>query len=365
MRHVFAFFIFHLVISVAGCCGKSATNVTEADSDSSHQDESKQSETSRPSIAKQQKPLTLKLRADAKLGGVIRAIYQDSHGVVWIGGEGDLFRIDHDAVTSYDLTDDKGKGVTIKQIVETADGVIWCGTTGGLTKIEGGEFSSLGEKDGLISRDVWSLAADDKGTLWVGTIAGVCQFDGRTFSRFEIPKSKPDPTRGVTSAEIVHCITIDSRDRVWFGTNGGAYIYDGKELTRVSRKDGLPGDVVHRVIEDRNGEFWIGTSHNGICRFDGQEFVNYSADGTIEANEIWCIHEDRDGYIWLSGKHFGAYRFNGRNFKRFGEKDGLESLGLMNMLEDSQGRMWLGGAGGLFRYQDRKFIRVTESGPWD
>lgn len=69
-----------------------------------------------------------------------------------------------------------------------------------------------------------------------------------------MPKSKPDPTRGVTNTEIVHCITVDSRSHVWFGTNGGAYLYDGTTLTHDSQQHGLPGDVVHRIVKASNGD---------------------------------------------------------------------------------------------------------------
>lgn len=364
VHNTLAFLIVVLMFQFVGCNSNSATKAVGTRTEARKQDPEMLSDSSRSTGPQKKQDLALNFHPDAKIGGVVRAIFQDSSGALWIGGEGNLFRIDDKSVTSYDLKDDRGKGVTVKQIVENADGAIWCGTTGGLTKIEGRSFTSFGEKDGLLSHDVWSLAADRDGTLWIGTIDGVCRFDGKSFSKFEIPKSKPDPTRGVTSAEIVHCITVDSRDRVWFGTNGGAYHYDGTKLTQISQKDGLPGDVVHKIIEDSRGNLWIGTTHNGICRFDGQKSFNFTADGIIEGKEIWCIHEDHAGRIWFSGKHFGIYRYDGSSFTRFDKTNGIDSPGLMCILEDSHGRMWLGGVGGLFRYHDGQFNRVTESGPW-
>ncbi len=358
-----AYLVVFLMLQCVGCNRDSTQETIGIRNETSPQDRVILANSTRYNTPKKQ-DLALNFHSDAKIGGVVRAIFEDSKGVLWIGGEGSLFRIDDQAVTSYELKDDRGKGVTVKQIVENSDGAIWCATTGGLTKIEGDSFTSIGEKDGLLNRDVWSLAADKDGILWIGTIEGVCRFDGDSFSKFEIPKSQPDPTRGVTSAEIVHCIMIDSRDRVWFGTNGGAYRYNGTELTRISQKDGLPGDVVHKIIEDSSGNIWIGTTHNGICRFDGQTSVNFTADGIIEGEEIWSIHEDRAGNIWFSGKHFGIYRYDGNAFQRFDKTSGIDSPGLMCIFNDSDSRMWFGGVGGLFRYQNGEFIQVTESGPW-
>jgi ligand-binding sensor domain-containing protein len=364
MHNVLAYLTVFLMSQFVGCHSNSTTKTARTHDETSQQGRGISADLSRSNSPQEKQDLALNFPFDAKIGSVVRAIFQDSNGVLWIGGEGDLFRIDDNAVKSYDLKDDRGQGVTVKQIVENTDGAIWCGTTGGLTRIEGDSFTSFGVKDGLLSRDIWSMAADKDGTLWIGTIDGVCRFAGGSFSKSEIPKSKPDPTRGVTSAEIVHCITVDSRDRVWFGTNGGAYHYDGTTLTRISQEDGLPGDFVNRITEDSHGNIWIGTTHHGICRFDGQKSVNFTAEGIIEGKEICCIHEDRTGNIWFSGKHFGIYRYDGDSFTRFDGENGIDSPGLMCILEDSHGRMWLGGVGGLFRYHDGNFSRVKESGPW-
>ena len=311
-----------------------------------------------------ERSLVIDVNANAEIGGVVRSIFQDSNGILWVGGEGDLFRNDGSTVTSYDIRDDLGNGVTIKQIIEDRDGHIWCGTNGGITRIDGDSFTSFGEKDGLINRDVWSIAADNHGTLWIGTIDGVCRFDGQEFSEFPIPESRPDPTRGVTSANIVHCILVDRKEQVWFGTNGGAYIYDGNGLAHLSEKDGLPHDVVHNILEDSTGNIWIGTTHNGICRFDGKVFRNFTADKIVDGNEIWCIHEGTSGHIWFSGNRFGVYNYDGNTFTHFDESDGLTSPGMMSILEDTDGRVWLGGVHGLFRYDGQAFVQVTKNGPW-
>ncbi|MEM6471655.1 MAG: two-component regulator propeller domain-containing protein [Planctomycetota bacterium] len=347
----------HLTVS-AICL---ATLIAQADlppaDDASHQDD--------PSADfEKAAPLAINLEEDAKLGGVIRSLFQDSEGVLWIGGEGDLFRNDGKTVTSFQIRGSLGQSVTIKQIVEDRDGKIWCGTTAGITRIDGETFTSFGESEGLACCDVWSMEAGKDGSLWIGTLEGVWRYDGVAFTQFAIPKAKPDLTRGVTSARIVHCILEDRRGNVWFGTNGGAYIYNGKSLTNLSVKDGLPNDVVHNLLEDSKGHIWIGTTHNGISRFDGEGFTNFTADGVIEGNEIWCIAEDRAGDIWFSGKHLGVYKYDGDSFQQFGTTEGLSSPGLMDILEDTGGRLWLGGVNGLFRFNGTDFENVSKNGPW-
>jgi len=300
---------------------------------------------------------------DAEISGVVRAVFQDSRGTLWIGGECDLFRNDGNTLTSYEIKDDLGRGVTIKKIVEDKAGNIWCGTDGGITRIDGKSFTSYGEKNGLISRDVWSMAVDASGVMWIGTIEGACRFDGTTFSPFALPEAQPDPTRGVTSGKFVHCITVDRKGRVWFGTNGGAYVYDGKTLTNISERDGLPNNAVGGILEDKSGNIWFGTIHGGISRFDGTDFTNFTQQGVVEGKEIWCMHEGRSGNLWFSAKRSPLYRYDGNAFTKLKEQDEITSLAF-TILEDSSGRLWLSGTNGLFRHDGKSFVRVTKDGPW-
>jgi ligand-binding sensor domain-containing protein len=52
---------------------------------------------------------------------------------------------------------------------------------------------------------------------------------------------------------------------MWFATNGGAYVYDGKSLTNISEKDGLCHNSLNDILEDKEGNFWFATHHNGVC----------------------------------------------------------------------------------------------------
>jgi len=313
-------------------------------------------------LASSQRSDTVIINVDpaAEISGVVRAVFQDSRGTLWIGGECDLFRFDGMTLTSYAIKDDVGQGVTIMKIIEDKDGNIWCGTSGGITRIDGKAFTSFGERHGLISSDVWSMAVDASGVMWIGTMNGVCRFDGKTFSPFPLPEAQPDSTRGVTSEKFVHCITVDRTGRVWFGTNGGAYIYDGKTLTNISERDGLPNNAVSSILEDKSGNIWFGTVHGGISRFDGKDFTNFTQQGVLEGEEIWCIHQGRSGNMWISAKQSPIHRYDGNAFTKLKVQDEITSLAF-TILEDSSGRLWLSGTNGLFWYDGESFVRVKKA----
>src|SRR6476469_5094193 len=72
---------------------------------------------------------------------------------------------------------------------------------------------------------------------------------------------------------------------------------------RLSSKDGLSGDIVYCILQDKQGFLWIGT-HRGLNRYDGYSFRLYVYDpldtNSISGNHIHCIKEDADGILWLA-----------------------------------------------------------------
>jgi len=72
---------------------------------------------------------------------------------------------------------------------------------------------------------------------------------------------------------------------------------------RLSSKDGLSGDIVYCILQDKKGFLWIGT-HRGLNRYDGYHFTHYNYDpydtNSLSGNHVECIKEDNDGILWLT-----------------------------------------------------------------
>jgi ligand-binding sensor domain-containing protein len=299
-----------------------------------------------------------------RISNYIRRIFQDKKGHLWFGTNGDgVCRYDGDAL-KYFSVDEGFAGVAVRGIVEDRIGNVWFGTEQGLTKFDGTSFTNFKEKDGLIGSDVWSIMIDSKGMIWVGTLNGVCRFNGKEFAPFVLPAAKPDYSRGVTSANIVHCIMEDRKGRMWFASNDGAYFLDGETLTNISEKDGLCHNSVNDILEDRDGNIWFATHHNGVCRWDGKSFTHISAKDGVIGTEAWKLYKDNSGNIWFPIEHSGLYRYDGKGFTNFHREQGLHSEAIQCFLEDREGRIWAGGVFGLFRLDHNSFSPVTKEGPW-
>jgi ligand-binding sensor domain-containing protein len=315
-------------------------------------------------------------KTDAQIAEYVVEVFEDKNGNLWFGTMNyGAARYDGRTLTylstKHGLCDD-----VVVSIAEDQAGNLWFGTHNGASRYDGKTFTNFGRLEGLHGAGC-TILVDRNGTVWAGTNHGAFRFNGTSFSKFDIPNPVIENPSYKWEAGKVWSLIEDRNGNIWFGRDGfGACRYDGASFTHFTRKDGLISNNVSRIVEDRQGNIWFGCltsdfpqyiKEGGLCRYDGQAFTKFPEQEGLVENDIYTIYEDKAGNIWIGATRLGAYRYDGKRFTLFKEtdrKDLTVNFGVQAMLEDKEGTLWFGFSGGLFRFDGRSFVNVTQRGPW-
>ena len=130
-------------------------------------------------------------------------------------------------------------------------------------------------------------------------------------------------------------------------------------LTVYGRRDGLSGDDVRTMAEDREGTLWVGTFDGGVCRFRNGRFESLPPSLGFPKNSVYAITATRTGDVWIGARERGAYLWSGNRLRLFTPRDGLAGDQVRAILESRNGDIWLATAAGLSRYREGRFTSYT------
>ncbi len=213
------------------------------------------------------------------------------------------------------------------------NGDFWIGTWAGVNKVDAktGKFSTYVKE--LINEWVYGIAVDAQDRVWFGTEGGVSMYDGRKWVSWthkdglgaanedNLPfstntglgtRSRHDLSVGTEgqatyNPNYTFAMLAAADGSIWAGTwGGGAARWDGKAWKNYTVKDGLAGNIVYSVVQDKTGAIWFGTS-NGVSRWDGKAFKNVGmAEGLLEKN-VYALAVAPNGDVW-AGTRKGVAR---------------------------------------------------------
>lgn len=335
---------------------------------------------------------------------IVRAIYEDKDGNLWIGTDNGLNQL-------IERTTEDGRSITafihyvhdpedpnslshnlVRTIYKDHKGTLWIGTEGGLNKLV--QKSRENEKstvmfnhylndpqdhNSLSHNRIRAIFEDHKANLWIGTDNGLNKLvladNENTKPIFIRYQNLPSDPYSLSHNEV-YAIYEDQSGVLWIGTNGGGLNRFDQNTQHFVRYQNDPMDLnslsydeVRSIYEDRSGILWIGTYGGGVNKINPRtkHFLHYKPDpndpNSLNEEIVWCIYEDQHNILWIGTNGGGLNRFDQEKnwFTHYlHDPDDPKSLSsdiVRLVLEDRSGTLWIGTQGGGLN----RFDPVTEN----
>lgn len=211
---------------------------------------------------------------------------------------------------------------------------------------------------------------DKQGNIWLGTRSGGLEkivLDNTLFKSNDFYSNKIS----ITGYEV-RAILEDVNHNIWLGNlDGMLSVYDSKRNFKgyvcengvISRSGKHLNAVAYSLMQDKQGNVWIGTKGNGLfvlkpngkssASFRVEHYKNTPGDKySLSDDVIYSIHEDEKGRIWL-GSFGGGINLFDPVYKRFINHNNLfknypiDLCNRIRVIQSHKGKIYAGTTSGL------------------
>ncbi|HKC23287.1 MAG TPA: diguanylate cyclase [Thermoanaerobaculia bacterium] len=276
----------------------------------------------------------------------ITALAADASGALFFARDGRLLRREKG------ITQDWGASRALPPLERIDDlavsgGRLWVRSLSRFLSapLAGGPF--LAEDEGLPPAAVWGrIAFDASGAPVLPTARGLAE---RRASRWRLVTRREG-----LPADVVLAALVDREGSLWVSVAGvGLANRPGRgDFTAFARREGLAGESVLAIARERGktGALWVGTDE-GLTRLamDGAARSFTEKDG-LAGNAVFALATAEDGGVWAGSLPGGVTRVSpdGRT-KRYGAAGLAPQEFQVLALRARQGEVWAGAATGVFR----------------
>jgi signal transduction histidine kinase/ligand-binding sensor domain-containing protein len=300
--------------------------------------------------------------------GVNFPFFEEENGTVWFfrtvnpDQTGPLCQVKGAAMRCYGKADGIPED-RYKTVKRDSAGNFWLGGSTSLTRWRPGSSQTYypsGLKSNAGQEGVTAFALRPDGSLWVGMNnpgpgLGLQQFSQGVWKPLVVP--------GFDSSSLsVARMFMDRQNALWVGTIGqGIYRIYGTQVDRFGSSDGLSGDVVYALFEDREGNLWVVTD-KGLDCFRDLQIATFSNREGLTSAAVGSVQAMRDGAIWMGGA-FGldilAPGVGQGRIRPLQTGKALKGKQVTSLFEDHAGRHWVGIDNTLNIYENGRFTRIT------
>ena len=285
--------------------------------------------------------------------GRVRALLAARDGRLWIGGDDGLASWKGGQLIQYPQV----SGSFILSLLEDREGTVWTAgakalggrSSGGrLCAIQNGNVQCFGE-DGSFGDNAGFLYEDRAGNLWTRATAGLRRW-------------KPGPPKLYPMPGTVIGLSEDDNGALLISTESGVrqLVNEKLEAYRPALVGRRPGQA--KLFRDRDGGLWIQTTDRGLIHVHQGRTDFFGQSDGLSGDFVQAVFEDREGSIWVATGN-GLDRFRAFAIPTVSVKQGLSNALAVSVLAARDGSVWVATVDGINRFKDGQItIHRTRGG---
>ena len=156
--------------------------------------------------------------------------------------------------------------------------------------------------------------------------------------------------------ESIHDLHYTEKGELWIGGNSVRLFFGGYHQT-LGRENGLSSGHTNSLLEDGNGNLWIGTDGGGLILWKRNGFSYFERSEALGAADLFALC-DYDGYLWASEIDKGLHGYAPDKELRF-ISNTLFNNGLVHDLFNDGDQMLIGTRQGLFALRGNQVVDLN------
>lgn len=205
-------------------------------------------------------------------------------------------------------------------------------------------------KNRICGDAVYSLLADRGGNLWIGTYRKGLTLYGARRALFATISEKA----GTLPYDLVTAVASQG-DNIYVGKDGGGmgvYSISHKTMTTyTSDNSGMWGDNIVSMTADQH-TVWMAVYNRGLTAYDiaTHKFTNYTLPlASKRGDVIWTVVDDGNGNLWIGGRDLFVFNKQTHKFSIVPQFTGA----MCQMLNCRGKYIWFGNDNGVYKIDSR------------
>jgi len=207
---------------------------------------------------------------------------------------------------------DGSLGMLIREMFEDSEGILWLSTDDGLCsfgedrKLLSRYMNEINNPESISHNSITNIYEDKDGRIWARTGAGLDRLDKKSNIFSHYTNIESDSTS--LSNNIVTSYYDDGYGYLWMTTYGGGLNRFEKKTEKfiyITEDDGFASNFMHHILPDDHGNLWI-SSNKGISKFSPStgKINNYNTADGLQGDEFGAVaFRSKSGEMFFGGEN--------------------------------------------------------------